>query len=73
VSWTEKTQQAEAWGDQPQQSESWSSASEQGETWAGQRTIRVFDPYVFANNPIFDTGLAAGVWAQTTEQSEVWS
>jgi hypothetical protein len=52
----------------------WTPATSQSETWTAiEFATRVFDPAVFDNNPIFDTGSAAGVWAQRTEQSEVWT
>lgn len=35
-------------------------------------TIRVFDPNVFDQYPIFDTG-GPGVWTDKTEQTEAWA
>lgn len=35
-------------------------------------TIRTFDPAVFDNNPIFDTGESGGYWAPRNKQAEVW-
>lgn len=46
----------------------------QGETWTSEDPVpRVFDPYVFDNAPIFDTGSTAGVWAAKAKQAEIWT
>lgn len=52
----------------------WLPAAAQVETWAAiQRPPRVFDPDVFDNNPIFDTGTKAGTWDEKSKQPEVWT
>lgn len=52
----------------------WTPVVQQGETWAPfVLETRVFDPTVFDNNPIFDTGSPAGVWSARTAQAEVWT
>lgn len=51
--------------------ETWTPKTKQDETWASRtQPVRVFDPRVFDNRPIFDTG--SGVWADNVEQSEGW-
>jgi hypothetical protein len=35
--------------------------------------VRVFDPAVFDNNPIFDTGTPAGVWADKSDPAQAWT
>jgi hypothetical protein len=52
----------------------WTPATSQSETWTEEaQPVRVFDPYVFDNAPIFDTGSTAGVWTDKTIQSETWT
>lgn len=53
----------------------WTPITKQDETWTAQvQAVRVFDPYVFDRDPIFDTGSSlAGIWTARTEQSEVWT
>lgn len=52
----------------------WTPVTKQSETWTSEaRAPRVFDPAVFDNTPIFDTGSPAGVWAVKTQQSEMWT
>lgn len=52
----------------------WTPATSQTETWTEEtQTTRVFDPAVFDNNPIFDTGSPAGIWTLRTKQPEVWT
>lgn len=52
----------------------WTPVTKQAETWTSEDPApRVFDPAVFDNNPIFDTGSAAGVWAEQVKQAEVWT
>lgn len=53
----------------------WTPKAKQAETWTEEFVLlrsRVFDPYVFDNSPIFDTGTPAGVWDAKSRQSEVW-
>jgi hypothetical protein len=52
----------------------WTPKTQQGETWTiiGPQS-RVFDPYVFDNKPVFDTGVTAGIWAVTVRQIETWT
>jgi hypothetical protein len=52
----------------------WTPVTQQGETWTARtRETRVFDPAVFDNNPVFDTGSSSGLWAVRTAQAEVWT
>lgn len=52
----------------------WTPKTEQAEVWtAVEPTTRVFDPAVFDNNPIFDTGVAGGYWPEKSKQAEVWT
>jgi hypothetical protein len=52
----------------------WTPVAEQSETWTEQaQAVRVFDPYVFDRDPIYDTGSAAGVWDARSEQQETWT
>jgi hypothetical protein len=52
----------------------WVPKAQQSETWtATVQETRVFDPAVFDNNPIFDTGSPAGLWAARSEQPETWT
>lgn len=71
--WVEKSRQGEIWTAKTKQNESWVSASAQSETWAADTDrVHVFDPAVFAPNPVFDT-YKAGLWADKTEQPETWT
>lgn len=52
----------------------WTPATSQTETWTATAVlVRVFDPAVFDNNPIFDTGNTAGLWTARSEQTETWT
>lgn len=52
----------------------WTPKAKQVETWtADQQPTRVFDPAVFDNSPIFDTGKAGGYWPPKAKQQEVWT
>lgn len=53
----------------------WTPVAKQGETWTAeaQNASRVFDPVVFDNRPIFDTGPTSGLWSAKTKQAETWS
>lgn len=51
----------------------WTPVTKQSESWTSLADPRVFDPDVFDNNPIFDTGSATGVWTARTQQSETWT
>lgn len=51
----------------------WTPKTQQAETWTGEETIRVFDPNVFDNTPIFDTFPASGAWVAKTKQAETWA
>ena len=52
----------------------WTPKTQQSETWTAEtQSVRVFDPYVFARNPIFDTGKVTGIWDDKTQQAEVWT
>lgn len=52
----------------------WTPKTQQAETWTDMnQQTRVFDPAVFDNNPIFDTGSPAGIWTLRTKQPEVWT
>jgi hypothetical protein len=52
----------------------WTPKAQQAETWTEQnQAVRVFDPFVFDRNPIFDTGESAGVWDAKSIQSETWT
>lgn len=74
TTWTPATQQAETWIGGGAIAGTWATATTQTEAWAAKmQAIRVFDPYVFANEPIFDTGTSAGVWAKKAEQVEIWT
>lgn len=52
----------------------WTPKTQQAETWTTEppQTLHVFDPNVFAPNPVFDT-YTAGLWTGKTEQAEVWT
>lgn len=53
----------------------WTEVTEQSETWTPDthpNRRHVFDPSVFAPNPVFDT-YSAGLWIDATEQSETWT
>lgn len=51
----------------------WTEAGEEQEAWTDRATpVRIFDPFVFDNAPIFDTGSPAGVWRTREIQSEQW-
>lgn len=52
----------------------WTEVSQQSETWTQQvEPVRVFDPLVFARDPVFDTGSTGGLWVEATEAPEVWT
>lgn len=53
----------------------WTPRTKQVETWTSeaQTATRVFDPAVFDNSPIFDTGQAGGYWNPRALQDEVWT
>lgn len=52
----------------------WTPATQQSETWTDiVFATRVFDPAVFDNNPIFDTGSPAGVYTERAKQAETWT
>jgi hypothetical protein len=52
----------------------WTPKTQQSETWTGETpAARVFDPFVFDRNPIFDTGSVEGIWDAKTIQSETWT
>lgn len=52
----------------------WMPKSKQIETWNAEAPpVRVFDPAVFDNDPIFDTGSIAGIWNEKSRQAEVWT
>lgn len=51
----------------------WTEKTKQSETWtADTARPHVFDPAVFAPNPVFDT-YKAGLWTDKAEQSETWT
>jgi hypothetical protein len=52
----------------------WTPATKQNEIWNAETPgQRVFDPAVFDNAPIFDTGQAGGYWPTATKQNEIWT
>lgn len=53
----------------------WTHKAKQVETWTSEAppTLRVFDPAVFDNMPIFDTGLPGGYWPPQAIQAEIWT
>lgn len=52
----------------------WTPKAQQAETWTAEQVpVRVFDPAVFDNAPIFDTGQAGGFWQTKATQAEVWT
>jgi len=52
----------------------WTPKTKQPETWtAREREMRPFDPAAFENDPVFDTGSAAGVWSAKEKQPEIWT
>jgi hypothetical protein len=52
----------------------WTPVTPQSEAWTEQtQAARVFDPYVFDRDPIYDTGSTAGVWDARSEQQETWT
>lgn len=52
----------------------WAPVTKQNETWLAEtQPIRVFDPAVFDNAPIFDTGSVAGIWNEKPREAEVWT
>lgn len=52
----------------------WTPATQQTEVWTSQDPgMPVFDPAVFDNAPIFDTGQAGGYWPVVSQQAEVWT
>lgn len=53
---------------------SWTPVTQQTEIWTSlDPQMRVFDPAVFDNAPIFDTGQAGGFWTAKAEQAETWT
>lgn len=51
----------------------WTPKAKEVEPWTAEAIrVRVFDPAVFENSPIFDTGKAGGFWTPGIKQSEVW-
>jgi hypothetical protein len=53
----------------------WTEKTRQSETWTAdthRNRTHVFDPAVFAHNPVFDT-YTAGLWSDETEQTETWT
>lgn len=52
----------------------WTPKAQQVETWTSEAPHRrVFDPAVFDNMPIYDTGQAGGYWPAQAKQAEVWT
>lgn len=52
----------------------WTPKTKQAEAWTAENfPTRVFDPYVFDRNPIFDTGSVEGIWDAKTKQAETWT
>ena len=52
----------------------WTPVVRQTETWTErEQETRVFDPFVFDNTPIFDTGSSAGIWIARSKQAETWT
>ena len=52
----------------------WTPIISQQETWTTETLpARVFDPAIFDNDPIFDTGSVSGIWNSQANQTEVWT
>lgn len=52
----------------------WTPKTKEVETWTSEaQGTRVFDPAVFDNSPIFDTGEAGGYWAPRAKELETWT
>jgi hypothetical protein len=52
----------------------WDDATTDVEIWTAETLAdRVFDPTIFALDPIYDTGTVAGIWTERTKQAEVWT
>jgi hypothetical protein len=72
VNWLPSGGITSAWTASTVNSETWTPASEQAKTWITETLApHVFDPTVFALDPVFDTG--GPYWRRKTAPSTTWT